>query len=154
MGARTEVLESASSVALTLPGSRARSRADVGQWHLKDVRRFESCAVKWRTRRDSSLSASRLTRMPCRSRAVGICVSTCMNSCFPHRSQRWLVHLLLRRKDHSMSDELIRLPDAMEPVTRPGIIHHRSEHPGCAKNAGWALPMSSVPGRSIQDHRA
>lgn len=38
-----------------------------------------------------------------------------------------------------MSDELIRLPDAMEPVTRPGIIHHRCEHPGCAKNAGWGF---------------
>ncbi|MER8386529.1 hypothetical protein NKI19_29965 [Mesorhizobium sp. M0751] len=38
-----------------------------------------------------------------------------------------------------MSDELIRLPGAFEPVTRPGIQHHRCEHPDCGKDAGWGF---------------
>ncbi|TIX58087.1 MAG: hypothetical protein E5V28_12575 [Mesorhizobium sp.] len=38
-----------------------------------------------------------------------------------------------------MSEELIRLPGAMEPVTRPGIQHRRCEHPGCGKHVAWGL---------------
>jgi hypothetical protein len=41
-----------------------------------------------------------------------------------------------------MSDEIIRLPDAPAPLTRPGIRHHFCEHPGCGRNGacGFARP--------------
>lgn len=37
-----------------------------------------------------------------------------------------------------MSDELIRLASAMEPVTRPGISTIGASI-GCGKNAGWGF---------------
>ncbi len=43
------------------------------------------------------------------------------------------------RENFPMSDELIRLPGAMEPVTCPGIQHHWCERPGCGKDAGWGF---------------
>ncbi|AZO65624.1 MULTISPECIES: hypothetical protein [unclassified Mesorhizobium] len=54
-----------------------------------------------------------------------------------------------------MSDILIRRPDAMEPVTRPGIIRHRCQHPGCAKNAGWSFAKPrQTPHWLCFEHRA
>lgn len=44
-----------------------------------------------------------------------------------------------------MNDELIRLPGAMEPVTRPDIQHHTCEHPDCGKDAGWGFAKPRRP---------
>ncbi|RWQ87141.1 MAG: hypothetical protein EOS85_06860 [Mesorhizobium sp.] len=53
-----------------------------------------------------------------------------------------------------MSDE-IRLPGAMEPVTRPGIQHHFCGHPGCSKNAGWGFAKPRRPSHWFcLEHRA
>lgn len=43
-------------------------------------------------------------------------------------------------RKYSIGDELIRLPGAMEPVTRPGIQHHRCEHPAVARIQDGASP--------------
>ncbi|WP_352780443.1 hypothetical protein [Mesorhizobium sp. M0571] len=52
-----------------------------------------------------------------------------------------------------MSDELIRLPGAIEPATRPGV--HRCEHPDCGKDAGWGFAKPKQPSHCFcLEHRA
>ncbi|MER8938750.1 hypothetical protein NKH82_04485 [Mesorhizobium sp. M0915] len=54
-----------------------------------------------------------------------------------------------------MSDELIRLPGAIEPVIRPGVQHHRCEHPDCGKDAGWGFAKPRQPSHWFCfEHRA
>ncbi|TIP23248.1 MAG: hypothetical protein E5X67_34195 [Mesorhizobium sp.] len=46
-------------------------------------------------------------------------------------------------------------PQGNGAVTRPGIQHHRCEHPDCGKNAGWGFAKPrQTPHWFCFEHRA